>query len=484
MAQLRPRVRIDVREALTLQGQAGPGIVAIIGTARWGALNTVTTVTSLSQALDIFKDDKTGTTSTISLIKGLELLYRDGAGTVKVVRIADGDEVKSTKAFDGNSGGEVGVLTFSALYEGTYGDIIGVTITANANTPANRDIEITDGQTLEVFNNNGAGYATNQAIADAINGNSTLATVAVKAGSETANIVDAITQTFLTGGDDGEDSLVAADYTDAFDNQLNSEDFDILVIPGGDALEASDSFHSTMVGKLNTRSTTEDKFAIFVTGIAKDETVATAQARTASGNRLSIVAPNVKYTHRIDNSEIILNGTYLACSYAGCMAGRLVHISPTHKVLNVEGLSINETAGTEYYNNGDQETLLNSRIVPVSLIVGSIMPARGVTRDTDTTSAFFEVNIVRIVDYVKAQVLQTLNPFVGDPNLERIRTIMSKEIDGILEQDKLDEIIAGFLPTEVNEGSSCDTVLVNMTIQPTFAINFINVSLTLTRVNG
>ena len=129
------------------------------------------------------------------------------------------------------------------------------------------------------------------------------------------------------------------------------------------------------------------------------------------------------------------------------------------------------------------EILINWEKYFYSRIAGSIQPSRGVTKISDTSSVFFEVNIVRIVDYVKAQVFETLSPFVGDPNLQRIRTIMARSVDGVLEQDQLDEIIAGYLPTEVDTGASPDTVVINMTIQPTFAINFINVSLTLSSVS-
>lgn len=481
---LRPNVRIDVREAITLQAQAGEGVVAIMGTATWGEKNVVHTLTSFSQALDVFKDDRTGTTDTVSLIKGLDLLFRDGAGVVKAVRITDGDDLKASKAFDGDTGTEVGVLTFSGKYQGTYGNNIGITITANAGTPANRDIEVSDGRILEIYNNSGTGYATNAAAAAAINAGSQLVTVAVKVGSETSNLVDAITQTYLLGGDDGENSLVSSDYTTVFDSILNTEDYDILVIPGGDSLEASEAFHATFLGKMNTRATTEDKFAIFVSGIAKDETITTALARTTRGMRFSLVAPNVLYTHRIDGTQIILNGSYLACSYAGGMASRLVHISPTHKILNVEGLNVLESSGKAFYNNGEQEQLLSVGIVPITSISGSIEASRGVTRDSDTTSIFFEQNIVRIVDYVKTQAFDLLNGFIGDPNLERVRKIMAKEVDGLLEQDKLDEVINAYLPTEVSLGSSPDTVLVNMTIKPTFSINFINVVLSLTQVNA
>ena len=484
MAQLRPRVNVNVLSALSLQAAAGPLTVAIMGTAQWGALNEVKTLTSFGQALDVFKDDVSGSGANISLIKGLELLFGNGAGTVLAMRIADGDELKSTLARDGNSGAEVGVLTFSGLHEGTYGDNIGVTITANATTPANRDLEITDGVSLEIFNNGGLGYATNQAVADAINGNGVLVSVAVKAGSEATNVVDAATQAFLASGDNGENSLISSDYTTPFDNTLTNSDFDLMVIPGGDALEALDSFHTTFVGKLNTRASAEDRFAVYLSGIAGDETIATAQARAASGSRLSLVAPSVKSTHRIDGTQQNLNGSYLACAYAGGIAGRAVQSSPTHKVLNVEGLTVDSASGKDFYNNGEQELLLNSRIVPISKIQGSLEAARGVTRDPSTTSVFFEQNIQNITDFLREEVLRTLNPFIGEANKERTRNIMAREADGILARAKLDGVIVAFNPTEVSEGSGPTQVVVTMDVKPTFAINFIDVTLTLSQLSG
>jgi hypothetical protein len=61
---------------------------------------------------------------------------------------------------------------------------------------------------------------------------------------------------------------------------------------------------------------------------------------------------------------------------------------------------------------------------------------------------------------------------------------MSKYIDNILENDKRAEILNDYLPTEVIEGSSPDTVLVNLTLKPTFAINFINVTLSVSDFGG
>jgi hypothetical protein len=108
--------------------------------------------------------------------------------------------------------------------------------------------------------------------------------------------------------------------------------------------------------------------------------------------------------------------------------------------------------------------------------------ARGVTRIADTNSIFFEANIVRIVDFIKAQVQVKLDPFLGQGNLERVRNVMGTEVDSILQAARLEEVIANYLPTEVNVGASPDTVNVSMTIQPTFAINFINVVLAVSRL--
>jgi hypothetical protein len=289
-------------------------------------------------------------------------------------------------------------------------------------------------------------------------------------------LVDAVSATNLTGGDDGENALIASDFTNAIDNVLNSEDWDILLIPG----QTEDSFHSTVVGKLTTRAANEDKFSIFLTGIDVDETIATAAARTAAGKYLGLVAPNVKTTNRISGSDVVLDGSYLACAYAGLVAKGFPDISATHKTLSVGGLNVLQSSGKEFYNNSEQNTLLNSRIVPCSKIGGVLRPARSVTRIADTTSVFYEQNIVTIENSLKAQVFALLNGFIGEPNLARVRDVIAKNVDGILQTSLIDEVIADYQPTQVSVGASADTVNVEMTVLPTFALNFIKVNLTFT----
>lgn len=466
---LRPKVDIQVNSALGLVSGNGQAINAIIGTAQWGPINEVQNLTNFNDGRNIFKDDNSGTD--LTLIKGLDLLFANGAGSVKAVRVEDGTaDYAELNLLNGTSP----VTTIIGKYKGTYGNNIMVTVTANAINASYRDLEITDGVSLENYNNGGLGYSSNTLIVSAINDNSAL----VEATKLTDDLVDALSQTNLSGGLDGASSLAQADFTDILDNQLYNEDYNMLVIPN----QTDDSFHSAIVGRLNTRAANDDKFSVYFSGVDKDESLTDISARTTSGSRFALLSPAVKYTNRISNNEQILDGSYLACAYAGVSSVGFPEISATHKSLNVVGLSVDSSTGKEYYNNSEVEILLQNRVVPVTKIAGQIQPARAVTRNSSTTDVFFEQNIVDIVDYTKAKILEVLNPFIGNPNLQRVRTVMAKNVDGVLEQEKLDEIIVDFLPTSVTEVSS-DTVNVSITIKPTFLVNFINVTLTLDNVS-
>lgn len=467
-----PEVKISTQENVTLTVPGAPAVIAIMGTAQWGEEGTVQTFSSFANLLAYYQADADG----LTLVKGADIAYTNGAYIVKAIRVADASAAKSSYAFDGNSGAELGVLTFEGKYKGTYGDNIAVTILTQG---SGRIVTVTDGTNTESYTNNNAvdGYTTNADIASAINSSSSLVSVTVKTGSETTNLVDAYSATYLTGGNDGS-SPSASDYTTAFDNALYQEDFDVLVIPG----QSSDSFQTTMVGKLNTRANTEKKYSIYVTGVAADESVSTQKARTASGDRLVLVSPSMYYTPSYSTSEITLDGSYLGCAVAGVLASNDVEIAPTRKTVSVSDLIYDSTTGKKYYDNSQMEELLAVGIVPISNLGGQIKIARGVTRVGDPTNIYYEINIRRIVDYVKKQMLEKLDSFLGDPNLERIRQVIARECDGVLEQDKLDEVIADYNPTEVVVGPSPDTIIVNMSLQPTFAINYINVTLAINRL--
>ena len=469
---LLPNVRITSQENITLTTQGSPSILALMGTAQWGAVDEVKLFSSFAQLLDYYKADADG----LTIVKGADIAYGNGASVVKAVRVGS-SAVKSSVGVDGDVGAEADVLTFSGLYEGEYGDNILVTI---AEKGTGRTATVTDGVLTEQYSNNNAtdGYSTNEAIAEAINGNSAFVSVVVKAGSETSNLVDEDSNVALIGGDNGTSGMTFATYTTAFDNVMNLEDFDVLVIPA----ETADADHITMVGKLDTRATSEKKFAMYVTGVAVDETIATQKARTSAGDRLVLCSPSIKYTPSHASVSSAFDGSYLACAVAGQIVRRDVETSVTRKELSIGELLVDDATSKQYYNNAEMEELLNAGVLPCSLITGTKKIARGVTRNTDKTSIYYEINIRRIVDYVSKLTYDRLDGFLGEPNLQRIRNTIAKEVDGILQQSKLDEVIAKYNPTEAVEGVSPDTIIVNMSIQPTFAVNFINVTLAVSRL--
>jgi len=464
---LMPKVQVQVNSNLNLIPQGGAATCAMIGTAQWGPIGEVTNITTFNEGLNTFKEDIAGTS--LTMIKGLDLAYGNGAGTVQCVRVASASADYSELTL---LSGSTSVVTISGAYKGEYGDNIMVTVTANTNNVAYRDVVITDGLVTENYDNNQAGYSTNEALVTDINANSSLVTATTISN---VYLISALSQTNLSGGNNGTTGIVQADYTNLLDGVLYSEDFNILTVPG----VTDDAIQTAIVGKLNTRASNDNAFAVYFSGIAVDETITTARARTTAGKRFALVAPNVKYTNRADGTEQTLDGSYLACAYAGVTALGWPELSGTHKTLSVAGLSVLASTGKEYYNNGDAESLLTAGIVPITKVSGAIQPIRAVTKHTSTTEVWYEQNIVDIVDYVQNQIIDVLNPFLGQPNLSRVRTVMEKNVDGILDQDKLDEVIAEYLPTVITEGASPDTVNVSITIKPTFLVNFINVTLTL-----
>jgi len=466
MGILRPQVIVSENVLTSFIAPAGDRNVAMIGSAQWGPINTVTIISNLSKFAEVFGDE---TVAGVTGIKGSDLFFRNG-GTMKFIRVVDGDEAKSVYSAQKSATDE---LDFSAVHYGTYGNNITIEILANSGTPANRDFKITDGKTLELFNNNGTGFATNTEIVAAITGNSNFVTVALAGTGTAGNVPDAITPANLTLGDDGENSLSDANYTDAFDNLLLTEDFNFLLIPGKD----DNAFHSSILGRLDSRASAEKKYSRYITGIAVDETITTALARTASGKRLSVLAPNVKYTNRYDNSAVVLDGSYLACAYAGMLCAKELQISGTHETVSVNGLSINETSGKEYYTKAEQEQLLNGPIMPVSLIGGAIQCVRAVTTYNDNTSVWFEEVVVDIIDYTREQAENYLNTVIGKPNTSENRSVYSARLNAIMTSLQREEIIQEFIPSIVEEGASPDTIIATIGVKPAYSTNFVNLTI-------
>lgn len=112
-----------------------------------------------------------------------------------------------------------------------------------------------------------------------------------------------------------------------------------------------------------------------------------------------------------------------------------------------------------------------------------VRPVRAVTRHANTSEVFYDQAVKTIINHVKKRVVDLANNFIGQKNLGRIRDVLARGIDGLLEADVNDENLVAYDSTEVRTGASTDTLEITMTIQPVVGIKFINVTLTLSTLS-
>ena len=463
---LRPRVITDTDIQTSLVAPVSNRIAAMIGTATWGPVNEVRSVNRLSQFQKRFGTDKAGTD--ITGIKGADLFFRNG-NNLKFVRITDGTDAKAEVTLQNDT---TDVLKLEAYYTGTYGNNILVTVQENDSA---RNVIISDGTTTERYTNAGQGYETNEDIVTAINNSSQLVTASVEGGNETTNLVDATSETQFTGGEDGE-NVSDSEYETAFDDVLYKESFNVLVIPG----KSSDSFQNIITSKVESRASDERKFSRYITGIDVDETLNNISQRTTTSFRTTLVAPNVgDYVNRADNEEYTLDGSYLACAYAGVVVSLPLQVAATHENISIPNVSVNSSSGKRLYSKLEQEELLETSVAPIADINEQLQIIRGVTTIADTSNARYEEVVVDIIDEVTNQVEGYLNTVLGKPNTVSRRELYSQRVDAILEVLKNQGIIESYQPSTVEQGESPDTIDAEIVIKPTYNTNFVNLSITI-----
>ena len=240
-----PNVNINVVEGIQTVIPGAIDTIMLFGTAQWGP-KTVQTFSNFTDLLNTFKEDATG----LTLIKAAELAYANGANTVKVVRMAESDVKATLSLLDTGAGA---AITINGKFTGAYGNSITVTVTSNAITPANVDVQTTDGVIIETFDNEGAGFANNTDIVTAINATDGTGSQLVDAVlvSDTP-VLDTITATNLASGDSG--STVSLTNINTALTLTNLEDYNLLLVPGFSA----DATHATIVSFLETRNANKD----------------------------------------------------------------------------------------------------------------------------------------------------------------------------------------------------------------------------------
>ena len=255
-------------------------------------------------------------------------------------------------------------------------------------------------------------------------------------------------------------------YEDGFDELLKDK-VNIVVAPELDTGTATAVFGLV--------DTAENEGQDLMAVIGADETDAgDIVGQLSSNKRFIMTTPGLVAYDAAVEDDVNLSGTYSAAAVAGLISSLAVQSSPTNKAVpGVKGL-------TQRFNYGETVSLVSGGVLTLEERRG-IRVVRGVTTQASENGPFSQITTRRITDYAKAGIRQVCNPFIGRLNNERVRKAMQGAIDGFLTTMVQDEALTGYEleVTATRQDEIAGRALVNATLQPTFSIDYIRVTLSL-----
>jgi hypothetical protein len=320
-------------------------------------------------------------------------------------------------------------------------------------------VTLTHGTTAERFV-----VADGALLAKMVNDASLLATATADAthGSSLPQLLDGAAY-FGTGsntpGNNGADA--GRDEYGAGLRALSNMLVNIVVMAGQDAAEMGD------VLKGHLKQTEEvDYERIGVIGAAGSR-ASQFLGHQMSDERVVLVAPGVK-----SPGGGTLPAAYTAAAVAGLISSLPVQASLTNKVVNVPGLSV-------AFNRGEQEQLIRRNVLAV-VDKGGFRVLKGVTTAGEGTP-FSSIPTRRIVDYAKYGVRSAASSYIGLLNNARVRSALRATLDSFLTRMVDDEALTAYEleVTATRAQEIAGEVSVVMTLQPTFSIEYVRVTMIL-----
>jgi Phage tail sheath C-terminal domain len=463
-----PGTYIEVR-AEGLIGVTSPatGNIGVVGTASRGPVGTVVPLGSYAEAIDTFGAydafaDPVVADTPLTLTRAIEQLYTGGAGSVYAVRIANGDPTFATA--DVKASGAAEGFTLTAKDAGSWGNTITYTLVDEGVAPAHDwTLTLVAGPTKEVYSGATVGDV-HDAIAAAIE-NKSEKLVTIGAASNTGSGFDTVaTATAFSGGTD----LPNATSTDVATGlaALAAETVNILVVAG----LGSGVIRAVVGGHLE-QTENDGRERIAILG-ATDSDLSAIEGEVAdiADKRIVLVAPGMQATDAPSGKSVTLPPPYLAAVVAGKLSTLAPEISLTNQTLPVADLD-------QHYNSAALKSLLLDRVLLVRPKFG-FQIVKGITTDT---GAFKQISVRRVVDYAKAGVRSGADPYIGRLNNVRVRAALKATLDGFLSQMVLDEMLVSYKldVTATRAQEITGIAVVSMTLEPTFSIDYIRVTMTL-----
>lgn len=464
-----PGTYITVRdEGLISAGSIASGVIGIVGTAAKGEVNKVYALGSISEAQEIFGDSdewQDGKMGELTLIRALELIYKNGGQQVYAVRTAKEEDVKSA-TYTLIKSGQVSLLLTAKGTKGSWGNAINVevedctppTASPSENAAKSKKIVITLNKLKEEYFIESKNI---QKFVDDVNAKSTLVFADSTIAANSDKLPENTSQiTSFSGGNDGA-SAGSTEYGKSLE-LLENEIINIVVLAGQAAEDGAD----VLAGHLKkTAEIQRERIGIIGSGV--DEAIEKITKHNLNNDRLIFTAPGVEVANRTKGIDR-LPGAYMAAAVAGLIASLPVQASPTNKILNLKGI-------TSIFNSTQLTKLVQSRVLAVEKRDG-FRVVKGITTNNE---AWKQITTRRIVDYAIYGVRSACNPYIGRLNNERVRGAMKATLNGFLTRMVDDEALVGYtLDVSATRAQEIEgTVAVTMTLQPTFSIDFIKVTM-------
>lgn len=528
-------------EGLIIPGRVTVGNLGVVGTASKGEIGKPIVLGSYAQAREVFGSYDAwinGESNELTLVRALELAYAHGATTVIAVRVASGakkseyrvksasgDSVLLTAKSEGTWGDALSINIFNATEDAFVEDEshnggAAITLSRNpvvknarnrilvngklpkiiyddvADAPAPGEIKVNRATGAITFATGEEPTATDKILANYMVDKSNAVKVTLRFGraEEVYTVVDskdlirdikkdsvwvdaqlidheneapvkstkADAFASFRGGDDG---ATGANYIAGLEKLLD-QDVQIVLAAGQD-----DSFGDELDAHCQVASSDSIKRDRIAVVGSKSDTLETVTSHTLASDRVILVAPGIKFTDTAATppTEVSLTGSYAAAAIAGLLAGLSPHISSTNKTLRVGSLS-------KSYTDAELSQLVQSRVLALEIRQG-IRVVKGIT--TSTNTAWRQITTRRIVDYAKYGVRSAANSYIGLLNNDRVRGALRATINSFLSEMVTDEMLVRYdlTVTATREQERQGIVQVTMTLQPTFSIDFIKVTM-------
>lgn len=458
-----PGTYIEVRsEGLISVGSIATGNIGIVGTAAKGPVDEVVPIGSAAEAVDVFGPPDSFVTPAedgvaLTLVRALNQVFAGGGSTIYAVRIAGGTPATASLVLDASTNE---AFRLSASEAGSWGNDIDVTVADNGSsvTPRFR-IAVNYRNQREIFEGDNVGQLRT-ALADA-----RLVTVSDPPGTAAGGTANMVVGEFALAGGLSV-PVVNASHVIAGLALLEDQPVNIVTVAG---LGASVVGAPLLAHVERTENDAKERIAV-IGASSSDPAAVLADVGGLGDDRVILVAPGVKVSEPGVTNLVALPPAYTAGLVAGRLGSIAPHISLTNQVLPIAELDVSYT--TPVHKN-----LLLNNVMAVRRRFGHQI-VRGITTDA---GAFKQISVRRIVDYAKAGVRLGSNPYIGKLNNARVRAALKATLDGFLSQMVLDEMLVGYeLDVSATRAQEIAGVAaVTMTLQPTFSIDFIRVTMTL-----